>query len=807
MENKRKIMSILVISAMVATMFVLTIPVAENSEAGSSPVTGAIFTTLEDGTRVNANIYQDKRDVYLDGGPGPNAPQEAAGLPDGNYYFQVTDPSGKKLLSMDPVKCREFRVEDGIIVEFVSKTNGCTYEVGNGKNGKTVSCWIDGWQHGQHDLGWDVDHGALTIQLMPYEDTPNRGGVYKVWATPTKDFDGDPNIVDNGYKPGYFHGFIPRFSKTDNFKVREKGRQPDTPEIEICKFEDLNGNGAWDNKEPTISGWMITVEDPLGVTNTYYTDEDGCVTIYAPMDGDYTITENVPSGWSITTTIVDGVIVGTSEEVTISVDARTSTSYSVAFGNFECFDVNGHKYNDLDGDGILDGGEPGIEGWKITLLRSTDGGQTWSEYTVTHTDANGYYMFEVCEGGEYKVMEESREGWIHTTMDYYTFTAESGMDHVSLDFLNFQCFKVLGYKYEDMLGNGVWDEGDPGIQGWEITLERSTDGGSSWTEYDTTLTDGNGYYEFEVCEAGMYRVSEEDRSGWTATSPTYFEFSAVSGQHRTYNFFNFAFGMICGTKWYDLNKNGVLDSEEVEVEGIIVELYRNGELVDSVETDADGSYCFFTLGPGYYEVKEVMPDSPGENLEWAPTYPSYGIWSFDLTSGANLVKNLGNIVEFTGGLSWGYWKTHTEGGPAPRDDTYDLLPQNPMPVDVETPDGDYWVNDDEDADFIYGGAGDGPASAEGDGRKLFRAQLLALHMNLLKFPGMADAVYIYPGDSMSGKTVQYIYDMALEMLNDGEEHDFHDLLATLDKINNNSHYAPGSHVLILPEPPTPYYGP
>ncbi len=38
------------------------------------PVTGAIFTTLEDGTRVNANHYADERDVYLDGGPGTNAP-------------------------------------------------------------------------------------------------------------------------------------------------------------------------------------------------------------------------------------------------------------------------------------------------------------------------------------------------------------------------------------------------------------------------------------------------------------------------------------------------------------------------------------------------------------------------------------------------------------------------------------------------------------------------------------------------------------------------------------------------------------
>ena len=70
---------------------------------------GAIFTTLPDGTAVNFNIYANKNDVYLDGGPGPGAPQTAAGLDDGIYVFQVTDPSGKSLLSSDAAKCRQNR--------------------------------------------------------------------------------------------------------------------------------------------------------------------------------------------------------------------------------------------------------------------------------------------------------------------------------------------------------------------------------------------------------------------------------------------------------------------------------------------------------------------------------------------------------------------------------------------------------------------------------------------------------------------------------------------------------------------------
>src|SRR5512136_1499488 len=65
---------------------------------------GAIFTTLSDGSEVNLNQFPSKEDVYLDGGPGPGAPQHAAGLDNGIYVFQVTDPSGKVLLSTDAAR-------------------------------------------------------------------------------------------------------------------------------------------------------------------------------------------------------------------------------------------------------------------------------------------------------------------------------------------------------------------------------------------------------------------------------------------------------------------------------------------------------------------------------------------------------------------------------------------------------------------------------------------------------------------------------------------------------------------------------
>src|SRR4030042_4440102 len=60
----------------------------------AGPMPGAIFTTDNTCTGVNLNIYGNRTDVYLDGGP---AHLGAAGLLDGDYYVQVTEPNGTLL--------------------------------------------------------------------------------------------------------------------------------------------------------------------------------------------------------------------------------------------------------------------------------------------------------------------------------------------------------------------------------------------------------------------------------------------------------------------------------------------------------------------------------------------------------------------------------------------------------------------------------------------------------------------------------------------------------------------------------------
>jgi hypothetical protein len=237
----------------VTNAVVVVLLVAGSTLLRAHAPSGAIFTTVADGSEVNFNHYPSKDAVYLDGGPGVGAPQHAAALDDGEYVFQVTDPSGKTLLSSDMAECRQFTVLNGVIVSTAPSSCG-------------------------HVTGIDQDHaasGAITVQLMPYDNTPNNGGVYKVWVTPRADFLagcaelGVPNglaVVNCGLNAANKHGFVPAHSKTDNFKIK------DIPirEIDTRFFRDDNNDGHLNEGEGFMDGYGITWIDTHGASNNKY---------------------------------------------------------------------------------------------------------------------------------------------------------------------------------------------------------------------------------------------------------------------------------------------------------------------------------------------------------------------------------------------------------------------------------------------------------------------------------------------------------------------------------------------------------
>src|SRR6266851_9404669 len=153
-----------------------------------------IFTTNSTATVVDQNIYAVSTDVYLSGGPQNTS---HAGLADGTYYFQVTDPSGKTLLSTDNAVCRQLMVVGGVVV---GATGPCPHANGT----------------------FNPADGVTPVQLAPFSATPNAGNEYKAWMVPTS------SATISGTNPKVLI-FKQSDSSTDNFQVQQAGPPPPPP--------------------------------------------------------------------------------------------------------------------------------------------------------------------------------------------------------------------------------------------------------------------------------------------------------------------------------------------------------------------------------------------------------------------------------------------------------------------------------------------------------------------------------------------------------------------------------------------------
>lgn len=69
-----------------------------------------------------------------------------------------------------------------------------------------------------------------------------------------------------------------------------------------------------------------------------------------------------------------------------------------------------------------------------------------------------------------------------------------------------------------------------------------------------------------------------------------------------------AMGRLGDTAWLDENRNGLQDIGELQVPGILIELYQYGEFVTETVTDEYGHYDFVGLYPGVYVMRVTMPD-------------------------------------------------------------------------------------------------------------------------------------------------------------------------------------------------------
>ncbi|MCC6961907.1 MAG: SBBP repeat-containing protein [candidate division Zixibacteria bacterium] len=88
---------------------------------------------------------------------------------------------------------------------------------------------------------------------------------------------------------------------------------------------------------------------------------------------------------------------------------------------------------------------------------------------------------------------------------------------------------------------------------------------------------------------------------------------------------------ICGTKYNDLNKNGVQDLGEPGLAGWTIQLYYwNGPLYASTTTDGSGNYCFNNIPCGAWTVTEQLQPN------WVQTFPSPSVHNYSMGTGQTI---------------------------------------------------------------------------------------------------------------------------------------------------------------------------
>jgi hypothetical protein len=274
-------------------------------------------------------------------------------------------------------------------------------------------------------------------------------------------------------------------------------------------------------------------------------------------------------------------------------------------------------WHDLNNDGVQDPGEPGLVGWNVSLFDADSNTLIGS----MPTGDDGKYLFPALPAGNYRVTVTPQPNW-NQTYDYNglatphtaTYSLAPGEKFYDLDYgYVFVPLGSLGDRvWHDANNNGIQETTEVGLVGWTVTLFNATTG----AQLGQQNTGNDGFYLFSDLDAGNYRVTVTPQPNWAqtydldgiATAHTAVA-SLTRGQNRRDVDFGYVFcppavlGSIGDRVWKDLNANGIQESSEQGLVGWTVTLIRNGTVLSSQQTGANGIYLFNNLAAGTYTVQ------------------------------------------------------------------------------------------------------------------------------------------------------------------------------------------------------------
>ncbi|MEG4102503.1 SdrD B-like domain-containing protein, partial [Microcoleus sp. Pol17_C1] len=273
----------------------------------------------------------------------------------------------------------------------------------------------------------------------------------------------------------------------------------DLPQPDVTIFLDQNNNGRLDNGE---------LQTPTNSLGGYSFSNLSPAT--------YTVQEIVPPGFTRVTP-VQPVTVVANQTTNFDILNIAQTPPTVTGS------ISGRKFNDINANGRLDVGEPGIPGFTIYIDLNTNNIFDSSESSRL-TDATGSYQFNDLQPGTYTLREVQQPGFVATQVPApVTIPLSTSATVPNFTNINFgnrrDTGSISGRKFIDVNANRTFEPGtDQPQPNVTLFLDINNNGRLDIGDLQTQ-TDNLGGYSFSNLPPATYTVQEIVPAGFTRVTP------------------------------------------------------------------------------------------------------------------------------------------------------------------------------------------------------------------------------------------------------------------------------------------------
>lgn len=182
--------------------------------------------------------------------------------------------------------------------------------------------------------------------------------------------------------------------------------------------------------------------------------------------------------------------------------------------------ISGVVYDDLNGNGVRETGEPAFPNQLVWIDFNNDGSPQGNEPSRL-TSSTGAYTFEELAGGpqRVRVLISTGRRISQPAAGYWELTLPTDKGTKNRNFGLTTLAVMRGAVFNDADGDGIRDSGESNLSGWTVFLDKDNDGILDSNE-KVRVTNSLGEFRFADLPPGTYTLRVVLQNGFTATTAT-----------------------------------------------------------------------------------------------------------------------------------------------------------------------------------------------------------------------------------------------------------------------------------------------